>query len=176
MSGRYSTTAIVLHWTIAVLILGLLGVGNWMTSLDVSPTKIQVYTWHKWIGITVLMLVLVRIGWRLTHAPPPLPVSLPRWQLLASRASHAALYGLMLAMPITGWLQNSAAGFPLTWFGWFKVPALMSRDKSAFEFWQGTHEWLAWCLVALIAVHVAAAIKHAMARDGVFSRIWFTRS
>lgn len=175
MVSRYTTPAIVLHWTIAVLIVGMLGVGTWMTDLKVSPTKISLYTWHKWMGLTVLLLVLIRLGWRLRHSAPALPAGLPNWQLLAAKMSHIALYVLMLAMPITGWLQNSAAGFPLTWFGLFKVPALIARDKASFAFWQQTHEVLAMVLMVLIAVHLLAAIKHALARDGVFSRIWFAK-
>ncbi len=175
MGRRYTTIAIVLHWTIALLILGLLGVGTWMTEIKVSPTKISLYSWHKWIGLTVLLLVLIRFGWRLRHPAPSLPSSLPRWQLWAARLSHIGLYLLMLAMPITGWLQNSAAGFPLTWFGLFKVPALIVRDKASFAFWQQTHETLAMLLMLLIALHFAAAIKHALARDGIFSRMWIAK-
>ncbi len=175
MVTRYTTLAIVLHWTIAVLIIGLLGVGIWMTDLKVSPTKISLYQWHKWVGLTVLLLVLIRLGWRLKHPAPAMPSGMPGWQLLAARLSHLSLYVLMLAMPITGWLQNSASGFPLTWFGLFKVPALIAKDKAAFAFWQQTHEVLATILMALIAVHLLAAIKHGLARDGVFSRMWFAK-
>ena len=175
MSTRYTTTAVVLHWTIAVLIVGMLGVGVWMTDLKVSPDKISLYTWHKWMGLTLLLLVLIRLGWRAKHAAPPLPSGLPGWQVFAAKMSHLALYFLMLAMPITGWLQNSAAGFPLTWFGLFKVPALIGRDKGSFAFWQQTHEVLATMLMVLIAVHLLAAVKHARARDGVFSRMWFAK-
>lgn len=157
--NRYSTLTIALHWLMALLILGMLGVGLWMTELKNSPTKIEVYTWHKWIGLTILGLAAIRLIWRLyRQAPAALPG--PAWQQRAASATHGLMYALMLAMPLTGWLQNSASGFPLTWFGLFKVPALIARNRDAFEFWQQTHEWLAWSLMALIAVHLAAALKH----------------
>ena len=175
--ARYTRTAIALHWGMAVLVVGLLGVGVWMTGLKPSPTKIEVYTWHKWFGLTVLLLLLARILWRLRHAPPPLPDGMPAWQRRAAAASHGLLYLLLAAMPLTGWLQNSAAGFPLSWFGLFKVPALIPRDQQAFAFWQGVHEALAWTLVALLLVHVAAAVKHhVLDRDDVLRRMWPARA
>lgn len=170
--SRYGGVAITLHWVVALLILGLLGVGLWMTELKASPFKIQVYGWHKAIGLTVLTLAALRLIWRVTHRPPDLPAAIPRWQRLAAGISHWSLYGLMLAMPLTGWLQNSAAGFPLTWFGLFKVPPLIARDRDAFAFWQDVHQALAYTLMALIALHVAAAIKHHFInRDDVLKRM-----
>lgn len=172
VSTRYSGVAIALHWLMALLILGLIGVGVWMSDLKPSPRTIQIYTWHKWIGLTVLLLALARVLWRVYRRPPPPSADLPRWQALAASGTHGALYLLMFAMPLTGWLQNSAAGFPLTWFGWFKVPALIERNRDAFQWWQDAHETLAWLLMALIALHVAAAIKHHLIdRDEVLRRM-----
>ncbi len=168
---RYSSMAIALHWLMALALIGLIGVGTWMTGLKPSPTKIMIYNWHKWIGLTMLMLVALRLIVRVLRRPPPLP-AMPVWQARAARASHATMYALMFAMPITGWLQNSAAGFPLTWFGLFKVPALIPRDSADFRFWQSVHEWLAWALVVLIVLHVAAALKHHfLDRDGLLDRM-----
>lgn len=169
---RYSGLAIALHWLMAVLVIGLLGVGVWMTGLKASPTKIEVYTWHKWAGLTVLALAMLRLLWRVHGPPPPLPESVPAWQVGIATQAHRLMYALLLAMPLTGWLQNSAAGFPLTWFGLFKVPALVARDKAAFAFWQQAHEWLSWALMALIALHVLAALKHHfLDRDDTLRRI-----
>lgn len=171
-TARYSGFAIALHWLMAVLIVGLIGVGVWMSDLKPSPQTIKIYTWHKWIGLTVLLLAVVRLIWRAYRRPPPVPASLPRWQARAAGATQGALYALLFAMPLTGWLQNSAAGFPLTWFGLFKVPALIERNRDAFEWWQDAHETLAWLLMALIALHVAAAIKHHLIdRDDVLRRM-----
>lgn len=172
-AGRYDTLAIVLHWTMALLILLTMGVGFWMSDLKPSPDTIKIYNWHKWFGLSVLALAVVRLIWRATHRPPPLPAHTPRWQRLAASGGHWGLYGLMLAMPLTGWLQNSASGFPLSWFGLFKVPALIARDRQAFEFWQDVHEMLAITLAALIALHLAAALKHHFVdRDGLLWRMW----
>jgi cytochrome b561 len=169
--ARYTAPAIALHWLMALALIGLLGVGTWMTGLKPSPDKIAIYNWHKWIGLTVLALAAIRLIVRVLRRPPPLP-TMPTWQQWAARGGHGALYALMFAMPITGWLQNSAAGFPLTWFGLFKVPALIARNTADFRFWQSVHEWLAWALMALIALHVAAAIKHHFIdRDGLLRRM-----
>ena len=157
---RYTGVAIALHWLLALAIIGMLGVGLWMTGLKPSPTKIEVYTWHKWIGLSILALAAVRLVWRAYHPPPLYAASIPVWQLRVATSTHRLMYLLLFAMPFTGWLQNSAAGFPLTWFGLFKVPALVGRDKDMFAFWQQTHEVLAWTLIALIALHVLAALKH----------------
>lgn len=169
--ARYAPLAIALHWLMALAILGLIGVGTWMTGLKPSPDKIAIYNWHKWVGLTVLALAAVRIVVRALHPPPPLP-PMPRWQAWAARTTHGGLYALMLAMPLTGWLQNSAAGFPLSWFGLFRVPALIPRDPADFRFWQSVHEALAWAFVALILVHVGAALKHhCVDRDGLLARM-----
>jgi cytochrome b561 len=169
--ARYSTTAIALHWLMALALIGLLGVGTWMTGLKTSPDKIAIYNLHKAIGLTVLALAALRLILRVLRRPPPLP-AMPAWQAWSARIGHGSLYALMFAMPITGWLQNSAAGFPLTWFGLFKVPALVPRDSADFRFWQSMHEWLAWALMILIAVHVAAAFKHHFIdRDGLLRRM-----
>lgn len=169
---RYGAIAIGLHWLMALLVIGLLGVGTWMTELATSPLKIQVYTWHKWIGLSVLALAVLRLAWRASHRAPPLPTTMPRWQRLGAHSSHVAMYLLLFAMPLSGWLQNSAAGFPLTWFGLFKVPALIVRDKAAFAYWQDVHELLAYSLMIIIALHFAAALKHHFIdRDQVLVRM-----
>lgn len=171
--GRYSHVAISLHWLMAIAIVGLIGVGLWMTDLKASPQKIQIYGWHKWVGLTVLALALLRVMWRVHRPAPPATVVMVRWQALAAGATHGLLYLLMFAMPLSGWLLNSATGFPLTWFGWFKVPALIARDREAAVLWQQVHEYLAWALIALIALHLAAALKHQwLDRDGLMRRMW----
>lgn len=169
---RYTGVAIALHWLMALAILGMLGVGLWMTGLKTSPSKIEVYSWHKWIGLTILALAALRLVWRAYHPPPFYAESIPAWQLQVATWTHRAAYLLMFAMPLSGWLQNSAAGFPLSWFGLFKVPSLIGRSKEAFAFWQQTHEVLAWTLMALVALHVAAALKHHfLDRDDTLTRI-----
>jgi cytochrome b561 len=169
---RYTAISIALHWLLAIAIIGMLGVGVWMTGLKTSPTKIEVYSWHKWVGLTVLALAALRLIWRAYNPPPLYAESVPVWQLRVATHTHRLMYLLMFAMPLTGWLQNSAAGFPLTWFGLFKVPALVARDKQAFALWQQVHEWLSWALMALVLLHVLAALKHHfMDRDDTLKRM-----
>jgi len=174
-SARYDAVAIALHWLSALLVVGLAGVGFWMADLKPSPRTIEIYNWHKWFGLTVLGLTAIRIAWRATHPPPPLLVA-SRAQRVLAHSVHGAMYLLLLAMPITGWLQNSAAGFPLSWFGLFRVPPLIERNREAFEFWQDVHETLALVLVALIVLHVAAALKHRFIdRDATLARMGLGR-
>lgn len=129
-SARYDAVAKSLHWLTAAMVIGLLGVGLWMTGLRTSPFKIDVYAWHKWFGLTVLALTALRVAWRATH-PPPALLAASRLQRRIARSVHGVMYALLLAMPMTGWLQNSAAGFPLSWFGLFRVPPLIERDREA---------------------------------------------
>jgi cytochrome b561 len=174
---HYTRTAICLHWLIALCVLGLLSVGLYMTGLKISPVKLQIYMLHKSLGLTVLALMLIRLLWRLTHAPPPLPVSLPAWQRVASASTHALIYLLLFAMPISGWLMNSASGFPTKLFSLMPLPQLIARDPEAFVRWQTVHAYLAYSLLALVVLHVAAAFKHALIdRDGIARRMWPTRS
>jgi cytochrome b561 len=169
----YTRTAIVLHWLVAISVLSLLTVGLYMTGLKISPVKLQIYMLHKSFGLLVLALMLVRVLWRMTHRPPPLPNSMPSWQKMASGVSHALMYLLLLAMPISGWLMNSASGFPTKLFSVLPLPQLIARDSDAFTRWQSVHSYLAYALIALVLLHIAAALKHfLLGRDQVMARMW----
>lgn len=156
----YTRTAIALHWLIALLVLGMLAAGFFMIEMRVSPNKLKIYMLHKSIGLSILALMLIRIIWRLTHRSPALPNSVPNWQRIASHASHALLYLLLIAMPLSGWLMNSASGFPTKLFGVLRLPQLIDKSQSAFAFWQYSHGVIAFSLCGLIAIHVLAALKH----------------
>lgn len=150
-----------LHWLIALAIVGLAAVGWYMDELKPSPLKKQLYDLHKSTGLTVLALVLVRIGWRLAEAVrPALPARMPRWELFAARFSHVLLYVMTIAMPVSGWLLHSGGGYPLRWFGTFPVPSLAPASETLKATAGAAHEWGAWILAALFAVHVLAALKH----------------
>ena len=114
---RYSTLAMLLHWLLAVALVGSFAVGLYMADLPFSPLRLKLYNWHKWAGITILTLSLLRLLWRLTHRPPSLPAAIagamPRWQLQAFHATHIALYALFFIVPLVGWAYSSAAGFPI---------------------------------------------------------------
>lgn len=164
-----------LHWITALAVLGLLGVGLWMTGLPLGLLKLEVYGWHKWIGLTVLVLTMVRLWWRWRHPPPPLPGALPTWERRAAHAAHWALFFLLLAMPISGWLMNSAAGVGLYWFGYVPIPDLVPRDPALFETLRTVHRVLSRLLMAVVALHVGAVVYHdVLRRDGIFRRIWLS--
>ncbi len=178
-AGKYRWPAITLHWMMAVMILAALPLGLVMTELDLSPTKLKLYSWHKWLGVTLFMLLVLRVLWRLSHRPPPLPDSLPRWQRWSAHGIHGALYVLMFAIPLSGWLMSSAKGFQTVWFGVVPLPDLVPRHEALGEWLQETHEVLNGLLMVLLALHVGAALKHLFIdRDGIAARMmpWLKRS
>ena len=169
---HYSGTAKSLHWLMALLIAGLMALGLYMHELPLSPQKLQLYSWHKWAGVTVFALLLVRVAVRIAFPPPPLPAGMSRGQQLSAHAGHLALYLLMLAIPVSGWLMSSAKGFQTVWFGVLPLPDLVGKDKALGELLAEVHETLSWMLVALVAVHAAAALKHHFIdRDDVLARM-----
>ncbi len=172
MSTHYSATAKALHWGIAVLIFGLLGLGFYMTGLELSPTKLQLFSWHKWAGVTVFMLVVVRLAWRITHRPPALPAHMSALERFAAHAGHHLLYVLMFAIPLSGWLMSSAKGFQTVWFGVLPLPDLLAKDKALGDLLQTVHVSLNFVLIALLLVHIGAALKHHLVdKDDVLTRM-----
>lgn len=171
MSPRYTSTAIWLHWLIALLILGTAALGLYMVDLKLSPWKLKLYSWHKWIGVTIWLLVLVRIVWRATHRPPD-PPAMPTWQRAAAAVSHMLLYVLMVVIPLTGWLFSSASGFPVVYLGVIQLPDLVAKDKEFAELFQSWHACLNFTLLAVVAMHALAALKHHLFdRDTVLHRM-----
>ena len=172
--ARYSSPAIGLHWLIALLIIAGWSLGWVMTDLPMSPTKLRYYSWHKWMGVTVFALAWLRIFWRLTHTPPALPASTPDWQAKASTFTHGLLYVLLFAVPLSGWLYSSSAGFQTVYLGLVPIPDLLGKNKELADLLKEVHEWLTKGLFALVALHVAAALKHQFVdRDGLLRRMWF---
>ncbi|MFA6971731.1 MAG: cytochrome b [Gallionella sp.] len=172
MSARYTKTAIVLHWLMTLLIFAVLPLGLYMHDLKLSPTKLQLYSYHKWIGVTLLLLAMLRILWRISHIPPPLPASLPRWQQQGSGVVHALLYVLMLTVPLSGWLMSSAKGVQTVWFGMLPLPDLVEKDKALGNLLGAAHESLSYLLLVLVLIHLLAALKHRyIDRDDVMSRM-----
>ncbi|MBS1220097.1 MAG: putative cytochrome b561 [Proteobacteria bacterium] len=159
-ANRYSTPAVVLHWLMALLIFAAFPLGLYMADLPLSPDKLKLYSYHKWIGVTVFLLVAVRLGWRLTHTPPPLPDGTPVWQRRVSATVHGLLYLLMIAIPLSGWLMSSAKGFQTVWFGVLPLPDLLEKDRELGDLLAGVHKALNFTLLALVILHVAAAFKH----------------
>lgn len=191
-SHRYTAVAILLHWAIAIAIFGMIPLGWWMhEALEDGATRVQAtaaYQLHKSIGLTVLMLSLVRLGWRLGHKPPPYPPHMPPWERIAAKATHWAFYALIILMPLTGWLYVSTGWsshydrpfeVPTLYFGLFQVPHLfglasLGDDTRSFlaKTIGFTHSRLAWVMIGLAVIHVAAALKHHLFdQDQVLARM-----
>ena len=161
--NSYGAAAIALHWLMAVLLIALVGVGLYMVRLpDVGfdTTKIRLILYHKEVGILVFALATLRLAWRVTNALPRLVEELPDWQKIAARFVHLCFYGLMFALPITGWLMSSAAGFPVSFFGLFYLPDLIPYDDYLSQVFIAVHKWLGYALIPLIIVHAGAALRH----------------
>ncbi|MGQ0701115.1 MAG: cytochrome b [Panacagrimonas sp.] len=175
---RYGNTAIALHWLIALLIFGGWGLGFYMVDLKLSPTKLKYFSWHKWIGITILMLACLRAAWRVTHPAPPANPAHPLWQRRAASAAHLALYVLMFAIPLSGWTYSSASGYPVKYFGVIPLPDLVAKSKELAGILKEVHELLGWALVLVLAAHVAGALQHHfLHRDDTLARMlpWVRR-
>ena len=177
---RYSMTVIALHWLSALAVLGLLMSGWYMADLPLSPQRLKLFNWHKWAGVSVLVLTLLRLPLRLTHRLPAPPVELlrqtPAWQLRLAGATHLALYGLLLVVPLIGWAHSSATGFSVVLFGVLPLPDLLPRDKALAELVKPWHAVGAYSLCALVVLHLAAALKHQFVdKDGLMRRMWPAR-
>ena len=169
---HYTRTAKVLHWLMAVLLFGLLALGSYMQDLPLSPEKLQFYSWHKWAGVSAFLLVLLRLLWRITHRPPALPETMPKLLQFAAHAGHLALYGLMLAIPLSGWLMSSAKGFQTVWFGVLPIPDLLDKNKELGDLLQTVHMSLNLLFVVVLLGHIGAALKHHFIdKDDILIRI-----
>lgn len=173
---RYTATAKLLHWLLAIALIAAIGIGLYMVSLSFSPQRLKLYNWHKWLGVSILVLSLVRLGWRLWHKPPALPAAMqarmPAWQHLAHHGTHHALYALFFLVPLLGWAYSSAAGFPIVFLGLVQLPDFVPVSPELAEFIKPLHQWSAYALAALIVLHIAAALKHQFIdRDGLLLRM-----
>lgn len=169
---HYTPLAISLHWLMALLIFSGWGLGIYMHDLPLSPQKLRYFSWHKWIGVTVFLLAIIRVAWLATHRPPPLPQQSPFWQILVARANHILLYLFMIILPVSGWLMSSAKGVPTVYFGVLPIPDVVAKDKQLGENLEEVHELLAYALAILVAIHIVAALKHQFIdRDGLISRM-----
>ncbi len=177
---RYGAVAMTLHWLIAAMIIGMLVLGKYMADLPGNdPNRFDLIQLHKSIGITILTLSVLRVLWRLVNKVPPLPAQMPAWERFAAHASHLLLYVLIIAIPLSGWAMVSASplGIPTIWFGVVQIPHLPGlqgfEDQHAAEStFKATHEWLGNLMIALLLIHVGAALKHNFwDRDDVLVRM-----
>jgi cytochrome b561 len=168
-TARFSTLARVFHWLMALMILAMLFVGAAMVA-TVSERHQQLFSIHKPIGIAVLILAALRLIWRLTHRPPPLPADLPRAQAFAALASHVLLYVLMFALPLIGWATLSAGGYPVSLGDSLVLPPIAPADPDLYAVLRPLHRWGAYALFALVLLHLSAALHHGLVRrDGVLA-------
>ena len=171
--NQFGLIAIILHWVMAILIIGLSAIGLYMTGLPISLQKLKLYGWHKEYGLLVLLLVVIRFSWRLANKLPKLPDTIPRWQQMAALSVHFAFYFFMFALPITGWLLTSATGLPVSFFGLFVLPDLVSADVTLRDNLILVHQWLGYGLIAAILMHIGATAQHYVVhKDNILRRMW----
>ncbi|MFI4901989.1 MAG: cytochrome b [Burkholderiales bacterium] len=179
MNGRvhrigpaWAAPAIGLHWLVAALVLVQFALGWAAVTWHLSPTKLDLFVWHKSIGMLILALMLLRIGVRLRYGAPLPPRGTPSWERRAAAASHGLLYALVLAMPLSGWVVNSAANIPLRLFWWLPLPAIVAPSKVVETMAARVHLGFFIALALVVTVHVAAAIRHHFVlRDDVLVRM-----
>lgn len=173
---RYTAVAKGLHWLLALALVGIFWVGLYMVGLPFSPQKLKLINWHKWAGITILLLSALRLLWRLTHRPPALPArvqaAMPGWQRVAHHGTHFLMYALFFAVPLLGWAYSSAAGFPIVFLGLWQLPDFVAASPDLADALKPLHKLSAYAMAALVLVHVAAALKHQFFdRDGLMLRM-----
>lgn len=156
----WSTPAKFFHWLVAALIFVQIVLGLAAVSWPLSPAKLNLFVWHKSIGMTVLLLVALRLLWRLTHSAPALPQDMPAWERLAARASHLLLYLAMIGLPLSGWVISAASGIPFRIFGTMPLPEIVAVDKQTAEIATQAHHALIYVLVILLVAHIGAALRH----------------
>jgi len=160
------------HWVIVILIITQFVLANQEHHLKLGPAKIAILAQHKSVGITILLLAILRLVWRFFGAVPADPPRAPRWQALLAHSTHYLLYALLFAIPIAGWLMSSARNFSVSWFGFVTLPDLIAPNKAAYSFLHETHEFLANALMYVAILHAVAALKHHFIdRDNVLRRM-----
>ncbi|TVR81287.1 MAG: cytochrome b [Rhodospirillales bacterium] len=169
---RWGAVAQGLHWLLAILIIAMVGLGLYMVELPLGVRMLELYALHKSIGVTILLLMAVRLAWRLTNPTPTPAGPMKAYERRLATAVHTLFYVVLFALPITGWLMSSAANFSVSVFGLFTLPDLVAPDKALEERFKAAHRWLGWVLIGLFVLHVAGALKHhVMDRDDTLRRM-----
>lgn len=178
-STRYSRVAIILHWVMAICFILMLASGLSFALIDIPQSlKPTLYFYHKSLGVLLLITFFIRIGWRIFHQPPRLPVTLKKWDRIGAKFGHWALYGAMILMPLSGWIMSSKHG-DINVFNLFNWPAfpILGTNDTATAVAKDTHEIIGWVFLALIIVHIAGVIKHyKYDQINLISRMWFKKS
>jgi cytochrome b561 len=169
---RYTRTAMALHWLMALLITAGFVLGLVMTDIPgLTMTKLKYFSWHKWIGVTVFWLALLRVLWRATHLPPP-TVNMPAWQKNAAHLAHQLLYLLIILVPLSGYFYSTASGVAVVYFGVIPLPSLIEKNDAIKDVLKLVHQTLTYTMAAVVTIHALAALKHQfMDRDGTLARM-----
>jgi cytochrome b561 len=171
-SKAWGIVAKSFHWIVALLILTQFALGNIAENMKLSPAKIDAFVWHKSIGVTILLLALLRLAWRAANPPPITPHDTPAWETKLAAAGHWLLYGLMIAVPISGWIVSDASRVPFEGFFIVPMPDLIETTRELQEEAEDVHELLTKALIAVVLVHIAAALRHHfMLRNDVLRRM-----
>ncbi|HEV8017673.1 MAG TPA: cytochrome b [Steroidobacteraceae bacterium] len=169
---RWGAVAQLLHWLIVLFIITQFTLATMFDDLPAGARKLTLLARHKSVGITILMLALVRLGWRWANPIPALPDTLKPYERRLAKFTHGLLYVLLFAVPLAGWTMSSARGFPVSWFGLFTLPDLVPKNKGLYEVLVDTHAYLAWTLGVVAIIHLLAALKHHFVlKDDVFRRM-----
>jgi cytochrome b561 len=169
--NAYGSLAKLFHWLTFLLLIGAFSLGFLVVEMKeeamqdpdgpgLSPQILQMFSYHKWIGVTIFLLAILRLGWRLISPPPPMLATIPRAQQMLAHAVHGGIYLLLFAIPIIGWIASSAKGFKTVYLGIITLPDLVKRNRDLGESLAEVHELLGFALLALFALHVAGALKH----------------
>lgn len=158
---KYSISSRIIHWLMAIIILGLLGMGIYMTEFlsKEAPNRMDVYNLHKSFGVIALILVFIRIINRFIYKSPALPASMPKAEIILAQLAHLGLYLLMIVVPLSGYLMSNSFGYPAMFFG-HELPFLVERNFEYGKFFSEAHELSAYGLLGLVALHVLGALKH----------------
>lgn len=170
---RYGLMARSFHWSMALIILGLLAVGIYMEDLArEDANRGMLYGLHKSFGALALALVAVRLSWRLMDRPPALPPTLPSWQAVLARSAHVFLYVAMVVMPLSGWVMSEGYGHSVSVFGWFELPQLVTKNIDLAKLAQATHFWMSRVMIAVLVMHIGGALMHRFHyKDDIFRRM-----
>ena len=171
--AHYTRVAKVLHWLLVALVFGQMAFGWFLRTVERgTPDRSLFVNLHKSTGITIGLVILFRLFWRLAHVPPPMPAAVAYWQRLGAGASHFALYACMLIMPVSGYLASNFSKYGIKYFNVVALPPWGLDDEQIYSVFNTTHVVTSYVFVGLIAIHVAAALTHLLRRDGIFERMW----
>jgi cytochrome b561 len=169
---RFGLVAKTLHWLTLVLLIAAFTLAVSMVNMPFSPRKLEFYSWHKWVGVTIFLVAIARLVWRLTNPVPQPPPGTPPWQRRLAGLSHAALYAILIVMPVTGWIMSSALNLPVVYLGLVHLPSPFGVDRALGEAMKVVHLSLAATLLVLVTIHVLAALyHHFILRDDVLRRM-----